>query len=127
MNGPGQTKNLLLGLLGALAGGALGHFASVWAFHQSFYAMMLPGGLAGLGGGVPARDKSVLRASLCAVFAVGLGFFTEWRCAPFIADHSLAYFATHLHQLRPITLFMVAAGGALGYWLSLGKEKSVFV
>ena len=40
-----------------------------------------------------------------------------------IADHSLAYFATHLHQLRPITLLMVAAGGALGYWLALGKDR----
>ena len=81
------------------------------------------GRFGGLGGGLLARDKSVLRAALCGLIALGLGLFTEWRCEPFIADQSLGYFATHLHQLRPITLLMVAAGGALGCWLSLGKER----
>src|SRR5438552_16141252 len=118
-----RTKNLLLGLLGALAGGTLGYFAFFWVLHQGFYALILPGGLVGLGGGLLVRDKSVLRAALCGLIALGLGLFTEWRCEPFIADQTPAYFAAHLHQLRPITLLMVAAGGALGYWLALGKER----
>jgi len=34
-----------------------------------------------------------------------------------------AYFLTHVHQLQPVTLLMIGAGGALGGWLALGKQK----
>jgi len=84
---------------------------------------MLPGVLAGVGASVFVNDRSVPRGALCGVFAVGLGLFAEWRFAPFIKDPSLGYFVVHLHQLQPITLLMIAAGGVLGYWLALGRER----
>jgi len=123
MNDTARAKNLAVGLLGAVAGGAVGYFAFFWALRQGFYALVLPGGLAGLGGGLLVRDKSVLRAAICGSFALALGLFTEWRCEPFIADPSLGYFATHLHKLRPVTWLMVLVGGALGGWLALGRER----
>jgi hypothetical protein len=113
--------NLAIGISGAVAGGILGYFAFIWIARQGFYALMLPGGLAGLGGGLWVRDRSPVRATLCGVFALALGIFTEWRFAPFIKDASLGYFLSHLHELRPITLLMILAGGAFGYWLSLGR------
>jgi hypothetical protein len=123
MNDNSRTRNLVVGILGAMAGGVLGYVAFFWIASQGFYALMLPGGCVGLGGGLMVRDRSPLRAAVCGVFALVLGTFTEWRFAPFLKDGSLTYFLAHLYQLRPITLLMIVVGGAFGYWLALGREK----
>jgi len=117
-----DPKALLLGLAGALAGGVAGYFIFIWVASQGFYALMLPGAAAGVVSGWLSRDRSPIRPIICAVFAVPLGFFCEWRFAPFSADSSLVYFITHLHQLRPMTLLMIAGGAAFAYWLSSGKK-----
>lgn len=118
-----KLKNLLAGLAGGIAGGVVGYCAFIWIARQGFYALMLPGGLAGLGAGLFVSDRSVPRGVLCGVFALGLGLFAEWRFAPFIKDPSLGYFLAHAAQLQPITLLMIAGGGFLGYWLALGRER----
>ena len=125
MNESAQVKNLLAGLAGALVGGAVGYLAFMWIARQGFYALMLPGGLAGLGASLLVRDRSVLRAVLCGLFAVGLGLFAEWRFAPFIKDPGFGYFLAHIADLRPITLLMIAVGGVLGYLMALGKERGI--
>jgi hypothetical protein len=125
MNDNARLRNLLIGVGGAIGGGILGYFAFMWIARQGFYALMLPGGLVGLGGGLWVRDRSPLRAAICSVIALAWGLFAEWRFAPFIKDDSLGYFLSHLHELRPITLLLIVAGGAFGYWLSLGREQAV--
>jgi hypothetical protein len=67
---------------------------------------------------------SLLLAIICGVAGVALGLFTEWRFAPFIADHSLSYFLSHLHLLRPITWIMLALGAFLSYRLALGRDRN---
>jgi hypothetical protein len=124
MSDNARVRNLLAGILGAAAGGVLGYFAFLWIARQGFYALMLPGGLVGLGGGLLVRDRSPVRAAICGILALGLGVFSEWSFAPFIKDASLGYFLSHLHELRPITLLMIVAGGGFGYWLSLGREPA---
>jgi hypothetical protein len=119
-----RWKNAAAGLLGALAGGGLGYFGFVWGCRQGLYAMVLPGALLGLGGGLWVRDRSILRAALCGMAALALSLFAEWRLFPFVHDQSLAYFLAHLHQLRGLTMIMVAAGSAAAFWLSLGKNKT---
>ena len=123
MSATSRIRDMLVGLAGALIGGAIGYVAFVWIARQGFYALMLPGALAGAGASLFSGDRSVPRASLCGVFALGLGLFAEWRFAPFIKDPSLGYFLAHVHQLKPITLLMTAAGGVFGYWLALGRER----
>ena len=118
-----KTRNLLVGLLGAVAGGVLGYFVFFWALRQGYYALMLPGGLIGLGSGLLVKDRSVPRGVICGVFAAGLGLFIEWRHAPFSADQSLGYFLTHLQRLQGLTLLMLAAGTAFAAWLSFGKQR----
>jgi hypothetical protein len=122
MNNGTRGKYLLLGLAGAAVGGVIGHFAAIWIVQQGFYALVLPGTMLGWGGGVLVKDRSIVRAVLCGLAALALGLFTDWRVEPFIADASLGYYLAHLSQLRPITLLMIAAGGALGAWFALGKE-----
>ncbi len=118
-----RMKNLLAGVAGGLAGGALGYLAFIWIARQGFYALMLPGALAGFGASLFVSERSVRRGVVCGVFALGLGLFAEWRFAPFIKDPSLGYFLVHIGQLRPITLLMIAAGTGFGYWLALGRAR----
>ena len=122
MNDNTGLKNMAIGLAGAAVGGVIGYFAAVWIVHQGFYAMMIPGALLGWGGGVLVKNRSVPRAAVCGVAALALGLFTDWRVERFTADASLSYYLAHIHQLQPITLLMIAAGGAFGFWFSLGKE-----
>jgi hypothetical protein len=124
MSDTARWKNIAVGLLGALAGGLLGYFGFAWACRQGLYAMVLPGAMLGLGAGLWVRDRSILRAVLCGIAALALSLFAEWQFAPFSDDQSLAYFLMHLHQLRGLTMIMVAAGSASAFWLSLGKNKT---
>lgn len=100
----------------AAAGGTLGYFGFFWAASQGLYAMVLPGGLIGIGATIwPVRSTWI--CWLCGLAALLLGIVTEWQYRPFKADDSLAYFVTHLHQLTGMTLLMIGLGAALGFWL----------
>lgn len=118
-------KHTLLPLGGALLGGLIGYFAFFWIARQGFYAMVLPGGLLGLGAGY-AKNRSIAIAVVCGIAALVLGLFTEWQFAPFIKDGSLGYFLSHVHELKPITLLMIGLGGAIGFWVPFRRvEPSV--
>ena len=84
-------KQSILVLVGAVVGGCLGHFVFGWAVHQNFYAMLVPGGLLGMGAGVP-HGQSLPLAILCGVMALSLGIYTEWKFFPFGKDDSFSYF-----------------------------------
>ena len=109
-------------LAGAIVGGVLGHFAFVWLVSQGLYAMILPGGLVGIGAGL-ARHGTIYLAVICGLLALAMGLFTEWRVFPFVADESLAYFLQHVHQLAPIKLIMMAIGAVVGFWIPFRMIK----
>ncbi len=109
-------KNNLLALCGALVGGLIGYHAFFWVASQGFYAMVLPGGLVGLGAGL-VLNRSIWVAIACGLLAAVLGVYTEFRFAPFIADSSFKYFITHLFDLSAVTLLMIAAGWGIGFWI----------
>ena len=123
MNVSRQTKAIALGLLGAALGGCVGYFAFFWAARQGFYALILPPALLGLTAGWFARCRSTPLAIVCALAGLALGLYTEWRFAPFIADKSLQFFLTHVHQLKPFTLLMLALGVFLCYRFALGVDR----
>ncbi len=106
-----NTTNWLLGIVGGIVGGAIGYFVFFLIARQGFYAIVLPGALLGLGCGFLSGIQSNALGVVCGLVALLLGFFTEWRFAPFIVDDSFAYFITHVHNLKSITLIMIAAGG----------------
>jgi len=109
-----MKRNVLV-LMGAVAGGLVGYFGFFWIARQGFYALVLPGGLLGVGASLFANRSTALCIG-CGLLALALGVLTEWQFAPFIRDGSLGYFVAHLHQLRPITLIMIAAGAFIGFW-----------
>jgi hypothetical protein len=76
----------------------------------------------GFGAGLCARRRSVSLAVVCGIAGLALGLFTEWRFAPFVANDSLAYFITHIHTLRPITMIMLGLGAFFSYVLALGRD-----
>lgn len=117
-----EIQTVALGLIGGALGGALGYFAFFWIIDQGFYALLLPAALLGFGAGVCARRRSSLLAAICGLAGAGLGLFTEWRFAPFLADPSFSHFITHVHKLPPITLIMLGFGTFLSYRLALGRD-----
>ena len=115
-------KQQVFVLIGAIVGGLVGYFAFFWIARQGLYALVLPGGLLGLGASLfPNRSTGL--CILCGLLALALGLMAEWKFAPFITDGSLGYFLTHLQQLRPITLIMIAAGAFIGYWAPFSRRQ----
>ncbi|REJ72520.1 MAG: hypothetical protein DWQ34_05305 [Planctomycetota bacterium] len=115
---------LVRGLVGAAVGGAIGHFAFGWFVRQGFYAMILPGATLGAGFSALSRDRATGYGVVCAVLAVGLGLFTEWRFLPFVKDGSFTYFIGHIHELKPVSLLMIGLGGVFGYWFGVGRRTA---
>jgi len=109
-------KQLLISIGGAILGGTLGCLGFHWLVDQGYYGLILPGGLLGIGAAF-GKARSIGLPVACAIAALALGLFAEWRDFPFVKDESFGYFLRHLTDLKPITLIMIAVGAALGFWM----------
>jgi hypothetical protein len=112
---------LLRGLAGAIAGGVVGYFLFHWLAGQRIVALVIPGALVGLGCGYAIRGRNQVLGIICAVAALVVGVYSAWTVMAFVIDPSLSYFVTHLHELPPIMLLMLALGGVCGYWFGIGR------
>jgi hypothetical protein len=115
-----RVMSTTLGVIGGIVGGVFGFVLFFWIIRQGFYALVLPGASVGLGCGLLARHRSPIRGIACAIAALVLGLYTEWKYMAFVADDGFGYLVTHFYQLRPITLIMIGLGTALAYYL--GKD-----
>jgi hypothetical protein len=104
----------LLGLLGAVIGGAIGYAGFRYAASQGFYAMILPGGLLGLGCGALALHRSQARGIACLIAGLIFGLFSEWRISRLQDD--LGAFVSHIPSFDMITMLMIGVGALLAYW-----------
>jgi hypothetical protein len=119
--------NWLLGLAGAIGGGALGFFVFFLLAREGFYGMILPGALVGIGCGALSGCQSNVLGLICCALACGLGIFTEWRYAPFNVDDSFSFFVAHLHDLSRTALISMAVGGFFGYWFGRGRPGGAWL
>jgi hypothetical protein len=115
---PRYLVSNLLGIAGAIVGGALGFYIFGWLFDHGFYGLMIPGALLGGGCGLLARHASTTRGIICGVAAAMFALFTEWWFFPFKSDRSLAYFVGHMTSLSPVTWLMIVVGAFIAYWLA---------
>jgi len=115
-----KIKGNLPALAGAALGGTAGYFLFFWITRQGYYGLIIPGALLGIGAGLFKPDGKWV-AVVCGIAAVILGLVCEWQFAPFIKDKSFSYFITHLHQLKPVTMIMIALGGLIGFWSARRK------
>jgi len=116
-----HTLILIRGILGAAIGGVLGYFAFGWLARAGLYGIMVPGLLLGLGAGLVARGSSQALGILCALAAIVLAVFTEWKAFPFVKDGSFSFFLSHLHQLPAVKLVMMGLGALAAYWFGQGR------
>src|SRR5262245_5119306 len=93
---------ILRGVAGGIVGGLVGFFVFQWLAKSGLYGMMIPGALLGLGAGLAARGHSIPLGVVCAIAAIGLSIFAEWKVFPFVKDNSFSFFLAHLNQLRPM-------------------------
>jgi hypothetical protein len=114
--------NSLKNLLGALVGGFVGYWVFVWFLGHSFYAMIAPGGLLGLGASFFRHRSFLLPIATCGM-AMFLGVFTEWKHFPFKKDESLGFFLQNVGNLKPVTLLMIGLGAALAFYLPYSKYQ----
>ena len=115
-------KQAALVLGGAVLGGLVGYFGFFWLTRQGFYGLVLPGGLLGMGAGI-ATCHSRWPSVVCGVSALALSLFTRWQFGHFDADVSFGYFLSHVYQLSPVTLLMIAAGTAIGFWVPFRRVE----
>jgi hypothetical protein len=94
---------------GAIVGGLVGYFAFFWLLRHGYYALMLPGALVGIGAGV-FRSASRLTPLSCALIALALGYFTEWR------------FAGRVQDLPDLAVTMIALGTFAGFWVPFRRR-----
>ena len=113
-----NITNWLRGIAGAIAGGVIGYYATVWILSQGFYALALPGALLGLGCGRFSGMRSQSLGIACGVAGLVLGLVTDWTTN--IADVSFGYYLTHLSNLKPFTMIMIVLGGYFGW--SFGRR-----
>jgi hypothetical protein len=122
-----KLTNYVLGILGGIAGVAVGYFVFFFAIRQNLYPMVLPGALVGLGCGAMLGTKSNAMGIICGLSALALGLFIEWQFAPFERDRSLGFFLSHINQLRSMTLILIVLGALLAYAFGRGREGGVWL
>ena len=112
----------LAGMAGASAGAVVGTMAFLLLARLGLFAMALPGALIGLGCGYASRSRSLLLGLFCGLCAAPLSIALEWRRAPFIKDDSFGFFLSHLTDLKPVTLALMAVGVLFAVWFGTGRN-----
>lgn len=107
----------ILTVVGGIAGGVLGFFATGWLAGQGLYSVLLPGAFLGLGTLLGKGSRGIAIPVLMGLLGVSAVYLAEWHYFPFISDHSLGYFVGHLSSLKPITHVMAALGGLISFWV----------
>lgn len=110
-----DLQQLLLVALAAMGGAAAGVLLTWLVSKQGILAGAAPGGLLGMAAGY-VRHRFLFVPIVCCIAALLVGIGTEWWLFPFVANESLGFFLTHLHDLRPASLIMIGIGAAIGFY-----------
>ncbi len=123
MTDNGMAKSWLLGMAGAVVGGAIGYYVFMFLAERGYLALLLPGAAIGIGCGYMSKTRSVPLGIVCGVLALGFGLFAEWMRAPFATDASFGFFISHPFDLPSVTQIFILLGGVCGFWFGMGRER----
>jgi hypothetical protein len=121
---PPAILSVIGGVAGGVIGGALGYLAFKWLISQNLYSMVVPGALLGLGCGALTGRRSTAVGLLCAVAALVLSVFAEWKT--FGKGQEFGAFVTNWDNFKGITAVMIAAGVLFAFWFGMGREGGVW-
>lgn len=116
-------QHYIRGIAGALIGAVVGYFAFSFVVGHGLYAMILPGACVGLACGYLSRVESKTLGIIAAIVGLAVSVLSEAHQFPFIKDKSLTYFITHIHEVLPMHLVMMALGTAFAFWFGRGRER----
>ena len=119
-----KILGVVLGLVGAIIGGAVGVALVYWLRNQGFYAMMIPGAFVGLGAHVASPYPSNLRGAILGVAGLFVGVVTEWAVF-WSGDPKFTVFLQEFPKQPTITFLMIGAGAIMAYWF--GRQPSPWV
>lgn len=107
-----------LGILGAIAGGAVGFVLFRWLHSFGLYAFVLPGALAGLGCGFAAKSRLIIFSFIALVFGLIATVLAEWHTNWFADDETLLYFVKNIHESRGgMALVSILLNCVAAFWL----------
>ncbi len=117
----GDSTVLIRGAVGAVIGAALG-YAVFWGLAKlNIAAIIVPGALTGAVASRMSGRPSVEVGVIAAVVGAIATILSEWSLFPFVKDGSLTFFIAHLHELRPATLLLGAAGIFCAFYYGRGR------
>ncbi len=117
----GESSVLIRGAVGAVIGAALG-YAVFWGLAKlNIAAIIVPGALTGAIASRMSGRQSVEVGVIAAVVGAIATILSEWSLFPFVKDGSLTFFIGHLHELRPATLLLGAAGIFCAFYYGRGR------
>lgn len=114
----GIQLGFIRGLIGAAVGGAIGYFAFYGLHSNGWYAGVLPGVLVGLGFGFFSGQRSLIYGFLCALMALALGLFVEWKF--FAKKQDLLQIITHIQDIKSRHLIDIGLGSLFSLWFGIG-------
>ena len=120
MNGV-PLKQCLLGIIGGVIGGAIGLFICKWLATQGFYAVAIPGGLAGLGFGYGARHRSFVFGAVSGVLGLLAGLITQWKV--YSNEPSFFKLVGELKDYSMVTWFLLGLGAVLAFSFGTGRNS----
>ena len=114
------VKQLVLGTLGGLAGGAIGFFACQLLADQGLYAAVLPGALVGLGFAFAARKKHIAFGIISAILGLVAGLVTQWRV--YSNEPSFFKLVGELKDYSMVTWLVLGVGTVLAFSFGMGRD-----
>lgn len=114
-------KNLMFGLVGAVAGGFAGMFVSDWMKSQGFYSPIIPAALVGLGFGLAARKRNVAFGVISMLLGGVFMLLSEWRC--FNSNASFPEFIVRFKDEGTVTFVLFAIGLLMAFSFGKGREN----
>ena len=117
------SKQIPLGILGAVLGAVVGFFLFQFLTQQGLYLIVLPGALVGLGCGFAAGSRSFVFAIIAVVVAIPATIVCEWKTDAYLCDDGktlmgIGEYVSRMVELRGWQLpVFVGLNGVIAFWL----------